>query len=267
MAACDGTLVSGEESLLSQETTGIVVAAMTLPHVLDRLFDGAVVVTPGDRPEVVLGVLTAQVSANFPQMAGIVLNGGFDLPEQVTRLIDGLDTTMPIVATKLDTSDATQALDIGPRPAPEGARPARWPPLSRSSRSASTVTLLLDRLEVARTRAVTPLMFEHQLIDMAVGDRRHIVLPEGDDDRILQAADILLRRKVADLTILGEPRRDPAAGRPARRRPLGRSRCSARSTRSCGSGSPRSTTNAASTRASTSSVPATSSSMCPTSAP
>ena len=78
MAACDGTLVSGEESLLSQETTGVVVAAMTLPHVLDRLFDGAVVVTPGDRPEVVLGVLTAQVSANFPQMAGIVLNGGFD---------------------------------------------------------------------------------------------------------------------------------------------------------------------------------------------
>ena len=55
-----------------------MVAAMTMPHVLDRLFDGAVVVTPGDRPEVVLGVLTAHVSANFPQIAGIVLNGGFD---------------------------------------------------------------------------------------------------------------------------------------------------------------------------------------------
>ena len=83
MAACDGTLVSGEEGLLTQEATGVLVAAMTLPHVLDRLFDGAVVVTPGDRPEIVLGVLTAQVSANFPQMAGIVLNGGFPLPDQV----------------------------------------------------------------------------------------------------------------------------------------------------------------------------------------
>jgi phosphate acetyltransferase len=38
---------------------------------------------------------------------------------------------------------------------------------------------LLDRLEVAHTDAVTPLMFEHQLIDRAVSDRRHIVLPEG----------------------------------------------------------------------------------------
>src|SRR3954471_4857868 len=91
MAACDGALVSGEEALLSQETTGVMVAAMTLPHVLDRLFDGAVVVTPGDRPEVVLGVLAAQVSANFPAMAGIVLNGGFELPEQVRRLLDGLE--------------------------------------------------------------------------------------------------------------------------------------------------------------------------------
>ena len=77
MAACEGTLVSGDESLLAQEATGVLVAAMTMPHVLDRLFDGAVVVTPGDRPEVVLGVLTAHASANFPQISGIVLNGGF----------------------------------------------------------------------------------------------------------------------------------------------------------------------------------------------
>ena len=205
MAACDGTLVSGEESLLSQETTGIVVAAMTLPHVLDRLFDGAVVVTPGDRPEVVLGVLTAHVSANFPQMAGIVLNGGFDLPEQVTRLIDGLDTTMPIVATTLDTSDATQAL-TSVRGRLQKESPRKVATALALFEERVDRELLLDRLEVARTRAVTPLMFEHQLIDLAVGDRRHIVLPEGDDDRILQAADTLLRRKVADLTILGEPR-------------------------------------------------------------
>jgi phosphate acetyltransferase len=205
MRACHGRLVSGEESLLTQEATGVMVAAMTLPHVLDRLFDGAVVVTPGDRPEVVLGVLTAQVSANFPNMTGIVLNGGFDLPAQVTKLIDGLGTTMPIVATLLDTSETTRALTS-----------VRGRLQKNSPRKVATALalfdqrvdgdLLLDRLEVARTTAVTPLMFEHQLIDMAVADRRHIVLPEGDDDRILQAADIVLRRRIADLTILGEAR-------------------------------------------------------------
>ena len=110
MLACDGKLISGEERLLAQEANGVMVAAMTLPNVLDRLFDGAVVVVPGDRPEVVLGVLTAHVSANFPQMSGIVLNGGIPLAPQVGSLIEGLLTTMPIIETELGTKDTATAL-------------------------------------------------------------------------------------------------------------------------------------------------------------
>jgi phosphate acetyltransferase len=210
MAACDGTLVSGDESLLAREATGLVVAAMTLPHVLDRLFEGAVVVSPGDRPEIVVGVLTAHVSASFPQISGIVLNGGLRLPDQITRLIEGIGATMPIVATDLGTHATTTALNsVRGRLTKESTR-----------KTATALSLfakhvdgdaLLDRLEVARTDAVTPLMFEHQLIDEAVADRRHIVLPECDEERILRAADILLRRGVADLTLLGDPLRINAA--------------------------------------------------------
>ncbi len=205
MLACEGTLVSGEERLLAQEATGVVVAAMTLPNVLDRLFDGAVVVAPGDRPEVVLGVLTAHVSANFPQMSGIVLNGGIPLAPQIGRLIEGVRTTMPIIETELGTKDTATALTA-----------LRGRLHKESPRKVATALALfaeyvdgdalLDRLHVARSSAVTPLMFEHQLLDLAVADRRHVVLPEGEDDRILQAADIVLRRRIADLTILGDPR-------------------------------------------------------------
>jgi len=205
LKACDGELLSGDEALLGREVTGLVVAAMTLPNVLDRLFDGAVVITPGDRPEIVLGVLTAHVSATFPQVSGIMLNGGLGLPEQVSRLIEGIGATMPIVATSLGTHATTTACNaVRGRLSKESPR-----------KVATALSLfgehvdgdaLLDRLKVARTDAVTPLMFEHQLIDRAVDDRRHIVLPEGDDERILRAADVLLRRGVADLTLLGEPR-------------------------------------------------------------
>jgi phosphate acetyltransferase len=210
MPACDGTLVGGDPALLTREATGFVVAAMTMPNVLDRLFDGAVVITPGDRPEVVLGVVMADLSANFPQVSGIVLNGGLGLPPQVSRLLEGLGTTMPIVATDLGTHATTTALN-----AVRGR-------LTRASTRKVVTALalfadhvdgdaLLDRLEVARTEAVTPLMFEHQVVDRAVADRRHIVLPEGDEPRMLQAADILLRRGVADLTLLGDPLRITAA--------------------------------------------------------
>ena len=204
MQACNGTLVSGDEAMLTREATGLVVAAMTMPNVLDRLVDGAVVITPGDRPEVVLGVVMAHASTTFPQVSGIVLNGGLELPEQVTRLIGGLGVTMPIIATDLGTHASTTALTV-----------VRGRLTSDSPRKIATAlalfaeyvdgSALLDRLEVARTTAVTPLMFEHRLIDEALEDCRHIVLPEGEEERILRAADILLRRGVVELTLLGDP--------------------------------------------------------------
>jgi phosphate acetyltransferase len=204
MQACDGTLLSGDEPLLQREVTGFMVGAMTLPNVLDRLREGMLVVTPGDRPEIVLGVLFAHVSPDFPQISGIVLNGGLRLPEQVSRLIEGLEVSTPIIGTELGTYATVSALSN-----------RRGRLTMDSPRKVGTAlklfaenvdgTALLDRLEVARSEAVTPLMFEHGLIDRAVEIRKHIVLPEGEDERILRAADILLRRGVADLTLLGDP--------------------------------------------------------------
>ncbi|RYB91664.1 phosphate acetyltransferase [Nocardioides oleivorans] len=204
MAACDGRLLRGDHGQLAREVPGLVVAAMTMPNVLDRLFDGALVVTPGDRPEVVLGVLTAHQSASFPQISGIVLNGGLELPEQVERLLDGLEVALPMITTELGTHATSTALTN------------RRGRLDKDSprKIATALTLfddhvdgeeLMNGLEVARTSVVTPLMFEHRVLDDAIADRRHIVLPEGEEERILRAADILLRRNVADLTLLGDP--------------------------------------------------------------
>jgi phosphate acetyltransferase len=204
VAACDGTLVAGDPTLLSREVTGLVVAAMTLPNMLDRLFEGCTVITPGDRPETVLGVLAAHTSTSFPQISAIVLNGGIPLAPQVTTLLQGIGATTPIIATDLGTHEAATALT------------SRRGRLNKDAprKVATALTLfaehvdapaLLERLEVTRSSAVTPLMFEHQLIDTAAADRRHVVLPEGEEERILRAADIVLRRGVADLTLVGDP--------------------------------------------------------------
>jgi len=204
LAPIDGSLLSGDPQLLTREVTGLMIAGMTMPNVLDRLFDGAAVVTAGDRPEVVLGVLMAHASRNFPQISAIVLNGGFELPGQVQRLIEGLGVTLPIIETGLGTQATSARLTA-----------VRGRLTKDSPRKVDTaLTLfdqyvdgpaLLDQLALARSSAVTPLMFEHRLVDRAVSDRRHIVLPEGDEERILRAADVLLRRGVADLTLLGDP--------------------------------------------------------------
>ncbi len=210
MAAVDGTLVRGDPTLLKREATGLVVAAMTLPHVLDHVSEGAVVITPGDRPEVVVGVLMAHHSASFPQVSCIVLNGGFELPRQITRLLESTGAALPIIATSHDTHETSARLT-----AVRGRLAADSPRKTGAALALFAEHVdaesLLDGLELARTSVVTPLMFEHQLLDGAMVDRRHIVLPEGADERILLAADTLLRRGVAELTLLGDPIRITAA--------------------------------------------------------
>jgi phosphate acetyltransferase len=64
---------------------------------------------------------------------------------------------------------------------------------------------LEDRINVVRSTRVTPIMFEYKLIQQAKGNRRHIVLPEGHEERILRASEILLQRQVVDITLLGNP--------------------------------------------------------------
>ncbi|MFD7155014.1 phosphate acetyltransferase [Kribbella sp. NPDC059898] len=200
----DGRLLSGDPQLLTREVTGLMIAGMTMPNVLDRLFEGAAVVTAGDRPEVVLGVVMAHASRTFPQIAAIVLNGGFELPAQVQRLIEGLGVTLPIIETGLGTQ-ATSSKLTAVRGRLTKDAPRKIDTALALFDQYVDGPALLDQLALARSSAVTPLMFEHRLVDRAVSDRRHIVLPEGGEERILRAADILLRRGVADLTLLGDP--------------------------------------------------------------
>jgi phosphate acetyltransferase len=180
-----------------------VVAAMSLDNVLPRLTEGSVVVVPGDRSEVVLGALMAHLSQTFPGLAGIILNGGFELAPPVQQLLDGLGATLPIASNGLGTFDTavriTHARSRGAADSPQKYATA----LALFEQHVDAEDLV-RRLSLPASLVMTPLRFEHLLIERARAERRHIVLPEGDDDRILQAAGIVLQRGIADLTILGE---------------------------------------------------------------
>ncbi|WP_205856888.1 phosphate acetyltransferase, partial [Phytoactinopolyspora endophytica] len=201
-----GELYRGESDRLGREVRGFVVAGMTLPNVLDRLVEDTIVITPADRSDVLLGVLMAHSSRTFPSLAGIVLNGGFILPPQIVQLIDGLNVNLPIITVEGDTFATATAL--------AGVRGRLTRDATRKVETAQTLfeehvddRELLDLLDVTRSEVVTPLMFEHRLVDRARGETRHIVLPEGEEERVLRAADTVLRRGIAELTLLGDPER------------------------------------------------------------
>jgi phosphate acetyltransferase len=202
MAVGDGTLVHGDPAFLDRECLGMVVGAMTMPHVLDRLIEGGVVIVPGDRDDVVLGTLLAHRSSTFPSLSGIVLNGGFPLPQQVERLIEGLDLKLPVIAVATGTMTTATRL---------GAARGRITVDSTRKIDAAVALVeqgvyaeaLLGQLGVPGGDTVTPLMFEHQLAEDARASDAHIVLPEGTEPRILRAADAVLARGLARLTLLG----------------------------------------------------------------
>jgi len=201
--AVNGTPVSGEASLRQREVMGVLVAGMTADHVLERLSDGVAVITPGDRSDVVLAVASAHAADGFPSLSCIVLNGGFTLHPSIAALVAGLRLRLPIVATALGTYDAASA-----------AASAHGRITATSQRKIDTALDLMDRhvdvadllaqLSIPIPTVTTPQMFTHRLQLLARADRKHIVLPEGDDDRILKSAGRLLQRRVADLTILGD---------------------------------------------------------------
>ena len=203
MRSVDGRVVKGEEELLTREVLGVVVAGMSMVNVLPRLFESAIVVIPADRTEVLLATMLANASGTFPSLAGVVLNGPFPLPDSIDRLIDGLDSSLPIIATDMGTYEtAVHIMNTRGRLAADSQR--RYDSaLAMFERHVDTAELT-RLLGLARPSVVTPLMFEYGLIERSRADRRRIVLPEGDDDRVLRAAATVLARGIADLTILGE---------------------------------------------------------------
>ena len=203
LAAVDGELLRGDADLLQREALGVVVAGMTMENVLLRLIEGSVVVVAGDRSDVLLATLMAHASETFPSLAGIILNGGFDLLPQIERLMDGLDVALPVIRTSFGTYDTARII-TKTRGRLAAESPRKFDTALALFEQHVDAAELMRRLDLHPPTVVTPLMFEYGLLDRARQRPQHIVLPEGSDDRILRASSTLLRRGVATLTILGD---------------------------------------------------------------
>jgi phosphate acetyltransferase len=200
--AVEANLVLGNPELLDRESQDILVAAMTLPNVLRRLTPESTVIMPGDRSDMLPGLLLAHASGSFPQLSGIILLGGYEIPDTIVKLIDSIHNELPIGMTHLGTytsSDRMFRLEGAMTSSPRKVEAAR-----RLFSEYVDTPALLQALQVHRSEVVTPLMFEHQLQDLARSGRRTIVMPESSDDRILTSADILLQRGVANIVLLGD---------------------------------------------------------------
>lgn len=198
-------LISGDLEGLDREIRNYKIAAMELPNFLDHVEDGSLIITPGDRSDIILGSILADASQAYPQIAGIILTGDLKPASQIVSLLSGLRRS-PVPILSIPTDTFTTAMNVN---AIEGTMA---PENKRKTAAALGIVEanvnygeLEQRIIVAKSSRITPLMFEYELIQHAKKERKHIVLPEGTDERILRACEILLLRNVADVTLLGNP--------------------------------------------------------------
>jgi phosphate acetyltransferase len=187
---------------LNREVRDVRVGAMSVEHFLEQLVEGALVLVPSDRNDVLLATLASSVHPSVPPVSGVVVTGSYPLSETMRGLLDA--APFAVLATPELTHVAAAAVATV-RPVLRADNERKLAAALGLFESSVDTAELGRRIALARPERVTPLMFEYDLIERARADRRHIVLPEGDDDRILRAAELLLRRGVCRLTILGAP--------------------------------------------------------------
>ncbi|SNT14456.1 phosphate acetyltransferase [Asanoa hainanensis] len=199
--ALGATVRTGDAGALDRDVLDLVVGGAHVPAFLDHLTDGCLVITPGDRADLLVAASSAHASG-LVAVAGLMLTLGERPDERVMRLIDRLDSGLAVLSVDSD-SYHTVAAASRVEGRPSATSPRKVEAALGAFESHVDTAALADRLQVARSSRVTPLMFEYDLIDRARSARRRLVLPEGTEERILRAAEILLRRGVADLTLLG----------------------------------------------------------------
>ena len=205
--ALGAVCLHGGGDALNQVVTNYRVADMEVPNFLDHVEDDCLILTGADRSDIILASLAAEASTNFPRLAGLLLTGGQQPCANLKRLMDGLPrNNLSVLSVATDTFQASLNVNrIEPTILPGDER--KIAAALGVFESNVNVEELRARITVLHSERITPLMFEYQLISRAKSIPVHIVLPEGDDERVLRAAEILLLRKVADLTLLGNPAR------------------------------------------------------------
>jgi len=196
-----GEVLFGED-LLDNQAEAFHVGAMQLRNYLARMNNNCLMITPGDRADIIIGALQANASTNYPSIAGIVLTGGLVPEETVMRLISGLPNVVPIISVKEATFVA--ANNIGNVKAKIRPRDISKLDLSINTFDKHVnIEALEEKFRTFESDVMTPRMFQYNLVSKAKSSKKHIVLPEGSDSRILEAAINLVNQNVVNITLLG----------------------------------------------------------------
>lgn len=197
----NGEVLFGEE-FINNQVSNFDVGAMQLRNYLTHLKENDLIITPGDRADIILGALQANISKNYPAISGIVLSGGLMPEKSILKLIEGLSDIVPIVLAKEGTFTVANKIGaIKPRIYAENDK--KIAVSIQDFTKYIPVVELESRIQTVESQGITPRMFQYNLFKRAQNSKKRIVLPEGENTRVLKATKELVDANVVDIILLG----------------------------------------------------------------
>ena len=188
---------------INNQVGGFAIGAMQLRNFLNYIIDDCLVITPGDRADIILSALQANISNNYPRISGIILTGGIIPEKPILKLIKGLKEIVPILSVEKGTFEIANKIGAIRSHIYANNRQRIFTSLSTFEKYVD-VDILAKRLITLVPKGMTPRMFQYNLVKKAQKNKKHIVLPESDDERILRAAGRLITLNIVDITLLGK---------------------------------------------------------------
>ena len=199
----DAKVLFGKDHL-SNIAAKTVIASMGFENALKYIHDGELIITGGDRNEILLGCITSLISPSYPNISGIVLTGELIPNDNIMKLIETLpDLPLPILSVRHNTIEAVNEIDSLV--------------VHVSSNDFQKIDIakslvyrhvdyekINDKLKLEKIRKQTPEIFKYEILERACSEKKRIVLPEGNDDRTLKAAAWAREREIADIILLGD---------------------------------------------------------------
>jgi phosphate acetyltransferase len=188
------TLVAGRDP---RRVSDVVVCAQAVPGLLSALHDGALLLAPGDRHDVLMAA--ALTSMNGMRLAGLLLTAGVEPDPRVLELTSA--SGLPVlVVDELTYPTAVRLHELDPELSPDDPE--------RAHAVAGTVADALDPAwlralpAAGRRHRLTPAAFRHRLVETARHTDARIVLPEGAERRTVRAAALCAERGIARPVLL-----------------------------------------------------------------
>jgi phosphate acetyltransferase len=193
--------IVNEGDLNTRRIKTISLCACTLPYMINRLTAGTLIVTPGDREDIILACALAET--NGTPLAGLVLTGGRLPSANTLRLCHKAITNgLPILATDRDSFSCASKLDRIDTAVPEDDL-QRIDLIRAHIAEHIDVPALLTAINAPHAERLSPAAFRFQLVERARANLQRIVLPEGEEPRTIQAAAICQQRGIAHCILLG----------------------------------------------------------------